>query len=88
MKISVLPELCNDLSQFAVRFCRLLVFPGVGNRFRISQQTIEVFVTSFGRTKPFDEQVGERHSYTVNASSSARIAISSCVSSGSFVVIF
>ena len=60
----------------------------VGNNFRISKQMIEFFVTAFGGPKPFGEHVRERHCYTVNASSSARIAISSCVSSGSFVVIF
>jgi hypothetical protein len=32
---------------------------------------IEFFVTSFGGTKPVNKQIGEGHSYTVNASRSA-----------------
>ena len=87
-QIAILAELRHDFAQFAVRAGRFLVLLAVGNDFRTGQLPIEFFVTSFGRAKSIDEDVRESHYYTVSASSSARMAISSCVSSGSFVVIF
>ena len=88
LEIRILAKLRNELAELAVSLREFLVLLAVGNGLRIGQLAVEFFVPSFGCAKPFDENVRERHCYTVNASSSARIAISSCVSSGSFVVIF
>src|SRR5437870_12401633 len=88
LQIAIFPKVGDDFAKLAVCPRGFLIFLRVGDDLGASQLPIEFFVTSFGRAKSLDEDVRQSHCYTVNASSSARIAISSCVSSGSFVVIF
>src|SRR5262249_541149 len=86
LQVFVLPESRYNLREVAVGFGGPLITLAVADNFRVRHHPGQFLVPGFDGLKLLDQQLVCAH--TESASSRALIAISTCLSSGGFVVIF